>query len=537
MADSSRGITRRELLAGTATAAGVLALPRPAAGARGCDRSQEGLLVHALPTVNHERILLKASFREPLSGVPELRIGRRAFPGRRTDTASTHWAFDAAGLAAGTRYTLELRADGCRLAEPWELATFPAPDACPERFRVLVYTCAGGHDLLNEISPGFYLSWAQRRRLFARALALGPDAAVVIGDHVYWDLRVGFGSLVMARHPLAVERIGVIDRALPALGSPNEAVLKRAVGPQIADLYGTLFRSVPTFFLRDDHDYFEDDLVTPELTTFPPDAVAVALARATQWLYYPEFLPDPWRPLDLPASSADDRPRGVNEAFGTLRYGQLAELLLYDCKGFVTTGAAASYVPPAVESWLVARMADPCVRHVVHVPSNPMGYTAGKYMEWYPDLVETPGQVTDRVPKPGWQPGWRLQHDRLLAAIAGMPRRVPLVVSGDIHSIAEQRIVRAGGLDLRENPVVSLISGTPACGIGWPSLARNTMAQPPTGFEVETIVPVEEVNGFHLLDFEPDRVTIRHFRWNRLRQAEEEIDRLETFRVSEYRGA
>jgi len=516
-------------------AMGGLALPAGGRAVPRCDRRSDDLLVHVLPTVSHDRMLLKVSLREPQAAPPELRVGRRAFPGQRTDTGGTHWMFDARGLAPATRYTLELRAGGCRLAEPWELATFPAPDACPERFRVLVYTCAGGHDLLNELGPGFYLSWSARRRLFARALAFAPDAAVAIGDHVYWDLRVGFGSQVMARHPVAIERIGVLDRSLPVLGSANEAVLKRAVGPQIAELYGTLFRSVPTFFLRDDHDYFEDDLVTPELTTFPPDAFAVELARASQWLYYPEFLPDPWRPLDLPASSASDRPRGVSEAFGTLRYGQLVELLLYDCKGFVSTGPDARYVPASVESWLGARMADPCLRHVVHVPSNPIGYTAGKYMEWYPDVVETPGEVTDRVPKPGWQPGWRVQHDRLLAAIAGMPRRVPLVVSGDIHSIAEERIVRAGAIDLRANPVVSVISATPATGVGWPSLARNTLAQPPTGFEVETVVPVQEVNGFHLLDFESDRVTIRHFRWDRRWQSEDEIDRLEPFHLSEYR--
>jgi phosphodiesterase/alkaline phosphatase D-like protein len=180
-------------------------------------------------------------------------------------------------------------------------------------------------------------------------------------------------------------------------------------------------------------------------------------------------------------------------------------------------------------------MADPCLRHVVHVPSNPIGYTAGKYMEWYPDVVETPGEVTDRVPKPGWQPGWRAQHDRLVSAMSGMRRRVPLVLSGDIHSIAEQRIVRAGSVDLGANPVVSVITATPATGVGWPSVARSTLAQPPTGFEVETVVPVQELNGFHLVDFEPDRVVIRHYRWDRLRQSEAEIDTLEPFQVSEYR--
>lgn len=528
-------MTRRELFIQAALAAGAMSLPGAAAGKPPrCDRTGDGLVAHILPTVSHDRMLLKISLVEPQSRPPELRVGRRRVAGAPTDTQGTHWAFDAGGLEPDTRYGLDLLADGCRIADPWELATFPAPDACPERLRLLVYTCAGGHDLMNEGNGSFYVTWSARRRLFQRALALGPDAAVAIGDHVYWDLRAGRGAQVMGRSPIGVERIGVFDRGAPILGGPNEAVLKRAVGPQVADLYGTLFRSVPTFFLRDDHDYFEDDLVTPELTTFPPDAFAVALARASQWLYYPEFLPDPWRPLDLPGSSAGDRPRGASEGFGTLRFGQLAELLLYDCKGFVTTGADARYVPAPVESWLGARMADPCLRHVVHVPSNPIGYTAGKYMEWYPDVVDVPGQVTDGIPKPGWQPGWRAQHDRLVGAISATPRRVPLVVSGDIHSIAEERILRAGTLDLRANPVVAVITGTPGTGVGWPSLARNTLAQPPTGFEVETVVPVQELNGFHLVDFDPDRVTIRHYRWDRRRQAEAEIDSLEPFQVSTY---
>jgi hypothetical protein len=43
------------------------------------------------------------------------------------------------------------------------------------------------------------------------------------------------------------------------------------------------------------------------------------------------------------------------------------------------------------------------------------------------------------------------------------------------------------------------------------------------------------VNGFHLVDVEPDRVTIRHFRWYRGRDPEDAIDTLEPFHVSEHR--
>jgi hypothetical protein len=59
-------------------------------------------------------------------------------------------------------------------------------------------------------------------------------------------------------------------------------------------------------------------------------------ARATQRLWYPEFLPDPARPSGLPGADTPDRtadrPSGLSESFGTLRYGRLAEVLLYDVR-------------------------------------------------------------------------------------------------------------------------------------------------------------------------------------------------------------
>jgi hypothetical protein len=290
---------------------------------------------------------------------------------------------------------------------------------------------------------------------------------------------------------------------------------------------------VPVFFLRDDHDYFEDDQVTPELTTFPPDDFMRRLARATQWLYCPEFLPDANRPPELPGSSASDRPAGVSEAFGTLRYGRLFEGLLYDCKGFLTLeGPSGTLVPPAVEAWLLGRMASADVDHVANMPSNPPGWSAGKFAEWYPDVLGEDGALTTAIAKPGWQEGWLAQHDRILAAASAMDR-LPLFVSGDIHSIAEGRIVRSGEHDFRGNPVVSVITGSPGTGVGWPSLARGTLATAPEHIELEETVPVREENGFQIVDFEPGKVTIRHFKWNREEDAEGTIDTLEPFHVSE----
>ena len=64
---------------------------------------------------------------------------------------------------------------------------------------------------------------------------------------------------------------------------------------------------------------------TDDIITFPPTYFMLQLARATQQMYYPEFLPDVGRPRGLPWSSAADRVSGVSESFGTIRYGRLAE--------------------------------------------------------------------------------------------------------------------------------------------------------------------------------------------------------------------
>src|SRR5215212_8576912 len=109
-------------------------------------------------------------------------------------------------------------------------------------------------------------------------------------------------------------------------------------------------RSSPVFFLQDDHDYFENDEATNEIVTFPPSWFMLQLARATQQLYYPEFLPDRERPANLPWSSAGDRVSGLSESFGTLRYGRLAEILLYDVRRTLTlAGPSAVFVDPEVE--------------------------------------------------------------------------------------------------------------------------------------------------------------------------------------------
>src|SRR5262249_35053779 len=345
-----------------------------------------------------------------------LRVGGTTVGGRMSDTRGEFWQFHAADLKPGRPYSLALVGNrGRALCEPWSLATFPAPEEKPQSFRVLFYTCAGGHEAFGFLPP------AIRNRLLRRALSFQPSAMVAIGDQVYWDLLAPENAPKMGASPAAERIAGKFDRSALVLGSDNETVLKRAVEPQLIPVYVTDFRSTPVFFMQDDHDYFDNDEATDEVITFPPPYFSLQLARATQSPFYPEFLPDRARPLGLPWSAAGDRFGGVSETFGTVRYGRLAEILLYDIRRTQTlAGPSAVYLDLEVEKWLKARTAAREVTHVVHVPSNPPGWTAGKWGEWYPDVLGSDGKLTTAKPKPYWQPGWLKQHDRLMESIAAV---------------------------------------------------------------------------------------------------------------------
>jgi hypothetical protein len=260
------------------------------------------------------------------------------------------------------------------------------------------------------------------------------------------------------------------------------------------------------------------------------------LARATQGMYYPEFLPDLGRPRGLPGSSAADREPGLSESFGTLRFGRLAEILLYDVRRTQTlAGPSAVYLDPEVEKWLLSRTAAKDIAHVVHVPSNPPGWTAGKWGEWYPDVLGREGRLTVSEPKPYWQPGWLKQHDRLIEAMAAARDRVPLVVSGDLHAIAAGRMMRSGRLDLKHNPVNVVLSGPVGSRPGpngWPSGRRGTGAMPPAHLDMEEQVKPIEQHGFTLADFTPDKTVLRLFKWDAKTQPVEAIDTLQPFHTA-----
>ena len=526
---------RRDFLRGSSVAAAVASLAWPAdlmaaKAAPSPSGWDHGDLLHLLQTASHNRILIKASFRTPLPEAPTLLIDGTSVRGRMTDTRGEFWQFHAADLKPGRPYTLALSGSrGRALCEPWSLATFPGPDERPQSLRVLLYTCAGGHEAFE------FLPAAVRNRLLRRGLSFGPAALVAIGDQVYWDLLAPQNSRNMGASPLAEKLAGKFDRSALVLGSDNETVLKRAAGPQIVPVYGTDFRSIPVFFMQDDHDYFDNDEATDEIVTFPLPYFSLQLGRATQSLFYPEYLPDVARPLGLPWSSVGDRIGGVSESFGTLRYGRLAEILLYDIRRTQTlAGQSAVYLDLEVEKWLKSRSAARDVTHVVHVPSNPPGWTAGKWGEWYPDVLGADGKLTTSKPKPYWQPGWLKQHDRLMAAIAAMPDRIPLVMSGDLHAVGIGRMLRSGALDFAANSINAVLTGPigtrPA---GWPSARRGTGALPSAHLDMDEQVKPIEQHGFTIADFSPDKIVLRMFKWDVKTQSVDAIDTLDPFHTAE----
>lgn len=531
------GLTRRGFLTGGLGAAASLAAPGLGCGPEPrpppSDGWDAGAVTHLLPTASHRRIRLKASFRAPLSAPPRLSVGARRVRGARTDAEGRFFAFDVDGLPPGTRHGLRLwDARGRPLCASWPLRTLPAPDAEPRRFRLLAYTCAGGpDDLFDWIGFDAFLPLAWRQRLLTRALSFEPDAVAANGDHVYWDLKSRFGW-AMGNSPWAWWKAGWFDRERMVAGTPNEEVLKRAFGPQIAGLYGVRLRSVPTFFLQDDHDYGENDEASAELRTFPPDPFMRDLARTTQRLFYPELLDDGHLPRARVSAE------GLAESFGSVRWGRLAEALLYDCRRHLTNTQdpaldheTSGFVPPDVERWLVGRTAaSPCA-HLAHMPSTPVLWSAGKWGEWYPDFQDADGVLRADADKPFWAPGWAEQHDRLLRAAAARRDRTPLFVSGDLHAVAAGRIHATRGRSLEPNPVVSLLCGPVGTGaLGWPSEFRGQRPVPSGTLDAEETVPAVEENGFSLLDFTPDALQVSLFRWTP-DQGEAALDRLEPFRV------
>ena len=162
---------------------------------------------HILPTVSDTRMLVKVSLAMPQAEPPSLRIGATTVRGSMSDTRGEFWQFHATDLKPATSYQLSLTGNrGRALCQPWNLSTFPSPDARPEKLRVLFLSCVGGHEAMQ------FIPTTVRNRLLRRALNFQPQAAVVNGDHIYWDLLSPNTAKNYGASPEAERIAGKFDR-------------------------------------------------------------------------------------------------------------------------------------------------------------------------------------------------------------------------------------------------------------------------------------------------------------------------------------
>ena len=479
-------------------------------------RSGSQRVRHILPSVTAQSLALSVSLDKPASEL-FLTVNGKSHRGQQTDTEGRFWSFSVTGLSPATEYSLKLLDGDIALGNAWPLKTFPDWDAMPDQLRLMAYTCAGGGDGFGLNGREFFKPHAFRQTLFDEALAQRPDAAIAIGDHIYYDLKgqdwpsAGSGLIKRISGWYMRVKYGSFDRSKPILGTSNEAVLKKIGDEQIASLYGTRFKSIPMFFVPDDHDYFENDDATEQIVTFPPDAFSRQAYEAMADLYYPP----------LPHSPAPSFKRH----FGILRFGRLFEAPLLDCAGKLSfRGDRGELLPPEIEDWLKERLETSGAKHFALMPSHPMGWTAGKWREWYPDIVapigfkgvvsneimaDVDGELTAEARKYLWPKGWWQQHQRLLQALYRRPGS-RFTFSGDIHAQGATEIRSSGELSLEERPVISVLVGpVSSSDATWPSSARGISAAKPQWLKTHTLIATREVNGFAMLEIDQDGVNVR----------------------------
>jgi len=519
----SADLTRKEFLQWLGLSSAAFVLPGLAAES---SQWQQGDLVHILPTVNHQRFLIKTSFKKPQQQAPRLRVGNDIFgsdivAGTMKDTAGRFWAFEVKRLKPATEYQLQILDHQLNpQTDCWPLKTFPAPNASPQRLRILSYTCAGGNEEVIEADGVAHaIPLAHRQELLQRALAEKPDLLIANGDHVYWDERTMSKykpQSVIDAYQRAFDKHGQMQRQEPILGHNNETILTGIVDQQIAHLYGVMLRSTPVFMLTDDHDLFDNDEAKKEYITLPPDSHMLEAARTVQSLYYPEYLPYQTQPGDLPGSGGKYRSDDLSETFGTVRYGNLFEAVLYDTKRYVSIdGEQGKMVPDSVEAWLAKRTKSDDSTHFVHIPSTPIAWSAGKWGEWYPDLLDAKtGKLSLQKQKPHWPSGWWDQHQRILAMLGQQKKRIPIILSGDLHMSSAAKISESGDLNFVKNPIHAIVVGTLGSGAAaYPSRARGVLPQVPSQMQAEEYVRPVEKNGFTIIDINADSMNFNMYTW------------------------
>ena len=381
-----------------------------------------------------------------------------------------------------------------------------------------------------------FLPPAVRNRLLRRGLAFQPDAVVANGDHVYWDLLSPGRREYRGLRREAKKLLG----NLTGRGSCLEATTKRCSNVPLDR------RSCPSTeptFVRHQCSFFK--MITITSITMPPRTRLLLFHLRTSCYSSPAprricTIRSFYRTLHVRwAFHGRRRPTARLESRSVSARSGMGDWQRFCFTTSAEPKRSRDLAPclstPEAEKWLMARSSATNVTHVVHGPSNPPGWSAGKWGEWYPDVTGSDRTLTTARPKAYWQSGWLKQHDRLMQAISAMRGRVPLVISGDMHAIAMGRMMRSGALDLTANPVNVVLSGPVGTGAsGWPSTGlRGTPAQPPTHLDLDEQVKPIEQHGFTLADFTPDKIVLQFVKWDVKMQPVEAIDTLQPFHTAE----
>ena len=470
---------------------------------------------HILASASHEKLAISVSLSKKTTKLQLMLDNKVIIKGIQKDRIGTNWQFISDKLSSDHSYKLQLISEGDPIYKPWNLKTFPSPDAKVESVSIMAFTCAGGPEGFKISGKEFFKPLKFRQKVFAEGLSKNPDFAISIGDHIYWDLRGENAPQVGRKNKLIKfflgSYIGLVygsfNRSEKASSSKNEKVLKNIGNDQIASLYGTRFKSTPIFFIPDDHDYFENDDAEEKLVTFPADDFSKDAFKQMADLFYPPLLDTP-----------DGQPK---RKIGRIRYGNAFEGLIADCAGDMTLGdKKALLISKKNEEWLLSRINQSKAKTLAFIPSHPFGYTAGKWREWYPDVVAeegasgtvinellsgNKGSLTTEVNKYLWQEGWFFQHQRLIKAISER-KGSRFVFSGDIHAIGAVSIIKSGKLKLKNKLKSFLVGSVGSSSAGWPSFARGITAESPENLACESIYEVKEENGFTFFNISKDKV-------------------------------
>tara|TARA_Y100001933_G_scaffold81481_1_gene82804 strand:- start:1267 stop:2862 length:1596 start_codon:yes stop_codon:yes gene_type:complete len=476
--------------------------------------SKDQKVKHILSSASHEKLAVTLSLSQATSEMGLLLDDDYMVKGVSTDSEGKHWQFIVNNLSPNKSYKLQLVSENVNIYKAWSLKTFPEPHSEIDSLKVMSFTCPGGGDGFRASGREFFKPFKFRQNIFEEGLSKNPDIVISIGDHVYWDLR-GQDSPPVGRNSKLIKfflggylrlRYGAFNRNETVNSIVNEKVLKRIGNEQIASLYGTKFKSVPIFFIPDDHDYFENDDAEEEIVTFPADKFSKYAFRKMADLFYPPLLDTP-----------DGEP---GRHTGRIRYGNIFEGLMADCAGNMTLGNdKALLISNEDENWLMSRIKKSRAKHLAFIPSHPLGYTAGKWREWYPDVVAEDGatgvvvnellsglqgSLTTNVNKYLWQEGWFLQHQRLLSSVAER-KGSRFIFSGDIHAIGASSIIKSGQMNLKKRVKTFLVGPVSSSTGTWPSFARGITASSPEHLESYQLYPTKEENGFTLFHLDNEK--------------------------------